>query len=68
MILIRDNELATQEEINTRIEKMKSVLESISDREAADKVIQKIDAIGTVTLNSEKAIEEARKAYEGLDR
>ena len=61
MILIRDNELATQEEINTRIEKMKSVLESISDREAADKVIQKIDAIGTVTLNSEKPLRRREK-------
>ena len=33
---------------------------------AAEQVNQKIDALGTVTLNSQEAIEEARAAYEAL--
>ena len=37
-----------------------------TDQDAADAVIAKIDAIGTVTLKSKKAIDEARKAYDKL--
>jgi hypothetical protein len=37
-----------------------------ADQDAADTVIAKIDAIGTVTLKSKKAIDEARKAYDKL--
>lgn len=37
-----------------------------SDTSGAEKVIQLIDKIGTVTLNSKDAIRAARKAYEGL--
>ena len=37
-----------------------------ADQDAADAVIAKIDAIGTVTLKSKKAIDAARKAYDGL--
>lgn len=35
-----------------------------ADQDAADAVIAKIDAIGTVTLKSKKAIDAARKAYD----
>ena len=37
-----------------------------ADQDAADAVIAKINAIGTVTLKSKKAIDEARKAYDKL--
>ena len=37
-----------------------------ADQDAADAAIAKIDAIGTVTLKSKKAIDAARKAYDGL--
>ena len=37
-----------------------------ADQDAADAVIAKIDAIGTVTLKSKSAIDEARKAYDKL--
>ena len=37
-----------------------------ADQNAADAVIAKIDAIGTVTLKSKKAIDAARKAYDKL--
>ncbi len=37
-----------------------------SDQEAADSVAAKINGIGTVTLDSEEVIREAREAYEGL--
>ena len=37
-----------------------------ADQDAADAVIAKINAIGTVTLKSKKAIDAARKAYDGL--
>ena len=37
-----------------------------TDQDAADAVIAKINAIGTVTLKSKKAIDEARKAYDKL--
>ena len=37
-----------------------------TDQDAADAVIAKINAIGTVTLKSKKAIDAARKAYDGL--
>ena len=37
-----------------------------ADQDAADAVIAKIDAIGTVTLKSKKAIDAARKAYDAL--
>ena len=37
-----------------------------TDQDAADAVIAKIDAIGTVTLDSKSAIDEARKAYDKL--
>ncbi len=37
-----------------------------ADQDAADAVIAKIDAIGTVTLKSKKAIDAARKAYDKL--
>lgn len=37
-----------------------------ADEKAAAAVIEKIGAIGTVTLESKAAIEEARRAYEGL--
>ncbi|MBO5070528.1 MAG: hypothetical protein J6C37_09230 [Roseburia sp.] len=37
-----------------------------ADKAAANAVISKIDAIGTVTLDSEKTIEIARKAYDAL--
>jgi len=40
--------------------------EAAANQAAADAVIAKIDAIGTVTLNSEKAIKEARSAYDAL--
>ena len=39
-----------------------------ADQDAADAVIAKIDAIGTVTLDSKSAIDEARKAYDGLTK
>ena len=39
-----------------------------TDQDAADAVIAKIDAIGTVTLDSKSAIDEARKAYDGLTK
>ena len=37
-----------------------------ADQDAADAVIAKIDAIGTVTLKSKKVIDAARKAYDKL--
>ena len=37
-----------------------------NDKKAANEVIAKIDAIGTVTLESEAAINSAREAYETL--
>ena len=37
-----------------------------ADQDAADAVIAKINAIGTVTLDSKKAIDAARKAYDKL--
>ena len=37
-----------------------------NDKKAANEVIAKIDAIGTVTLESETAINSAREAYEAL--
>ena len=37
-----------------------------TDQDAADAVIAKIDAIGTVTLKSKKVIDAARKAYDKL--
>ncbi len=37
-----------------------------ADQDAADAVVAKIDAIGTVTLKSKKAIDAARKAYDKL--
>ena len=37
-----------------------------ADQDAADAAIAKINAIGTVTLKSKKAIDAARKAYDGL--
>ena len=37
-----------------------------TDQDAADAVIAKINAIGTVTLKSKKAIDAARKAYDKL--
>ena len=37
-----------------------------ADQDAADAVVAKIDAIGTVTLDSKKAIDAARKAYDKL--
>ncbi len=37
-----------------------------ANKAAAEAVIEKIDAIGTVTLDSKEAIEEARAAYEAL--
>ena len=39
-----------------------------ADQDAADAVIAKINAIGTVTLDSKSAIDEARKAYDGLTK
>ena len=39
-----------------------------ADQDAADAVIAKINAIGTVTLDSKKAIDAARKAYDGLTK
>ena len=39
-----------------------------ADQDAADAVIAKIDAIGTVTLKSKKSIDAARKAYDGLTK
>ena len=39
-----------------------------TDQDAADAVIAKINAIGTVTLDSKSAIDEARKAYDGLTK
>ena len=39
-----------------------------ADQDAADAVIAKINAIGTVTLDSKSAIDEARKAYGGLTK
>ena len=43
-----------------------TVLGSNSDQKAADQVSALIDAIGEVSLDSEKAIQEARAAYEAL--
>lgn len=39
-----------------------------ADQDAADAVIAKINAIGTVTLKSKKSIDAARKAYDGLTK
>ena len=41
-------------------------LKAQKDQAAADAVIAKIDAIGTVTLDSKSAIDEARAAYDKL--
>ncbi|MDD6176015.1 MAG: hypothetical protein PUC59_09710, partial [Firmicutes bacterium] len=41
-------------------------LEQEADREAAGKVVEAIDAIGTVTTESEQAIRDARAAYDAL--
>lgn len=41
-------------------------LKAQKDQAAADAVIAKINAIGTVTLDSKSAIDEARKAYDNL--
>ena len=41
-------------------------LQAIKDQAATDAVIAKIDAIGTVTLDSKSAIDEARAAYDKL--
>ena len=41
-------------------------LQAIKDQAAADAVIAKIDSIGTVTLDSKSAIDEARAAYDKL--
>ena len=46
--------------------KYASLVQAEADKKAADAVIAKIDAIGTVTLKSKKAIDEARKAYDKL--
>ena len=42
------------------------VLQDAADKAAADAVSEKINAIGTVTLESKAAIEAARSAYDAL--
>ena len=61
-----------QDEINTAAAELKKAVENAQgggeneDQKAADAVIEKIDAIGEVTLESEAAIKEARTAYDKL--
>ena len=50
---------------NALLEKLKAD-NAAADKIAADAVIEKIDAIGTVTLESRNAIEAARAAYDAL--
>ncbi len=58
--------------VNSALSDAKSKLDAVktdkqlSNEEAAKAVSEKIDSIGTVTLNSEKAIQSARSAYELL--
>ena len=57
---------------NVLVESSLDALNAKAEYEAnvgiADQVEAKIDAIGTVTLESESAIKEARRAYDALDR
>lgn len=46
--------------------KLAQLKQNVTDKAAAEKVIAKISAIGTVTLDSEAAIETARAAYDEL--
>lgn len=54
----------TVEKLNAAVDKIYA-LENYDP--AVDAVVQKIAAIGTVTVDSEAAIQEAREAYEALD-
>lgn len=61
-----------KENISTEtVEKLNAAVDKIYALEnydpAVDAVVQKIAAIGTVTVDSEAAIQEAREAYEALD-
>ena len=49
-----------------RLDQLKAE-QAAADKAAADAVIEKIKAIGTVTLGSETAIKEARAAYDALE-
>ena len=60
-LLIRNYEVLTVAE--TRLAQLKK---AAADKTAADAVAELIDAIGTVTLNSEVAIDVARRAYNAL--
>ena len=61
-----------QDEIDRLAAELKKAVENAQgggeneDQKAADAVIEKIDAIGEVTLESEAAIKEARTAYDKL--
>ncbi|MGM9640016.1 MAG: S-layer homology domain-containing protein [Faecousia sp.] len=52
-----------------RLTEAEAILNKLkADKAAADAVMEKIDAIGTVTLDSQEAITEARTAYEALTK
>ena len=57
---------ACAEEGEALLKKIKDENERAADQAAADNVAAKIDAIGTVSLDSAAAIEAARAAYEAL--
>jgi hypothetical protein len=60
-------ETAKLEVAETKLAELKAAAEKeAADKAAADPVIAQIDAIGTVTLESEEAIQTARAAYESL--
>ena len=53
-------------ELTTVLENYKKALNEAADKAAAKAVVEKINAIGKVTLESEKAITDARTAYDAL--
>ena len=64
--LVGDNTLKTLTDAEAALEALEAAAKEAADKAAADAVIAKIDAIGTVTLESKTAIEAARAAYNAL--
>lgn len=63
--LVTNYETLTAAEAELAVLK-EAAAQAVADKAAADKVIEKISAIGTVTLESENAITVARTAYNAL--
>jgi len=64
--LVGDNTLKTLTDAEAALEALEAAAKEAADKAAADAAIAKIDAIGTVTLESKTAIEAARAAYNAL--